>query len=121
MRPDGLFRSLCVLDMAFLAVSGHGRRDDRRLRGQRAPRRARLQKTGRKNQGRTGPGAGKAARQTAGAVSDEDIDIEAEAAKAEAARLAAQAEEAAGADAPDGSADGGESGEAAEEEDGGDD
>ena len=52
---------------------------------------------------------------------DEDIDIEAEAAKAEAARLAAQAEEAAGADAPDGSADGGESGEAAEEEDGGDD
>ena len=35
---------------------------------------------------------------------DEDIDIEAEAAKAEAARLAAQAEEAAGADAPDGSA-----------------
>ena len=34
---------------------------------------------------------------------------------------AAQAEEAAGADAPDGSADGGESGEAAEEEDGGDD
>ena len=46
---------------------------------------------------------------------DEDIDIEAEAAKAEAARLAAQAEEAAGADAPDGSADGGE------EEDGGDD
>ena len=52
---------------------------------------------------------------------DEDIDIEAEAAKAEAARLAAQAEEAAGADAPDGSADDGESGEAAEEEDGGDD
>ena len=38
---------------------------------------------------------------------DEDIDIEAEAAKAEAARLAAQAEEAAGADAPDGSADAG--------------
>mgnify|MGYP001513154331 CR=1 FL=1 len=32
---------------------------------------------------------------------DEDIDIEAEAAKAEAARLAAQAEEAAGADAPE--------------------
>ena len=52
---------------------------------------------------------------------DEDIDIEAEAAKAEAARLAAQAEEAAGADAPDGSADDGESGEAAEEDDGGDD
>ena len=47
---------------------------------------------------------------------DEDIDIEAEAAKAEAARLAAQAEEAAGADAPDGGADDGESGEAAEEE-----
>lgn len=38
---------------------------------------------------------------------DEDIDIEAEAAKAEAARLAAQAEEAAGADAPDGGADDG--------------
>ena len=36
-------------------------------------------------------------------------------------RLAAQAEEAAGADAPDGSADDGESGEAAEEDDGGDD
>ena len=35
--------------------------------------------------------------------------------------MAAQAEEAAGADAPDGSADDGESGEAAEEEDGGDD
>ena len=52
---------------------------------------------------------------------DEDIDIEAEAATAEAARLAAQAEEAAGADAPDGGADDGESGEAAEEEDGGDD
>ena len=39
----------------------------------------------------------------------------------ELSALAAQAEEAAGADAPDGSADGGESGEAAEEEDGGDD
>ena len=111
MRPDGLFRSLCVLDMAFLAVSGHGRRDDRRLRGQQAEKikeeQAReLEKLHAKRRA---------------LYLDEDIDIEAEAAKAEAARLAAQAEEAAGADAPDGGADDGESGEAAEEEDCGDD
>ena len=121
MRPDGLFRSLCVLDMAFLAVSGHGRRDDRRLRGQRAPRRARLQKTGRKIKEEQARELEKLHAKRRALYLDEDIDIEAEAAKAEAARLAAQAEEAAGADAPDGSADDGESGEAAEEEDGGDD
>lgn len=122
MRPDGLFRSLCVLDMAFLAVSGHGRRDDRASAWVSARRAVRAyKKQAEKIKEEQARELEKLHAKRRALYLDEDIDIEAEAAKAEAARLAAQAEEAAGADAPDGSADGGESGEAAEEEDGGDD
>ncbi|MFR8461938.1 MAG: hypothetical protein ACLVEX_12390 [Ruthenibacterium lactatiformans] len=107
--------------MAFLAVSGHGRRDDRRLRGQRAPAVRAYKKQAEKIKEEQARELEKLHAKRRALYLDEDIDIEAEAAKAEAARLAAQAEEAAGADAPDGSADDGESGEAAEEDDGGDD